>query len=246
MKLDFQPVAYGTDLIPAAAALNLPDTDPGDLGPGRGVQTYLVHVAKAPSDIELSICGGLIAHYRDRGNVKVELRKLGGASQTGERETLAAADRSVPPDGKEHTVKLAVKEPGLYQLAVNDGMDRTQVKIKTDLPLVVPSTADAPMNKHHGMWMMYFYVPKGTKMIGLFGGEHGEVQDSQHRTVFWLNGRKPNFYGVEVPDGQDGKVWRVRYGRGDVRLLTVPPYFALAAKQLLLPAEVVEKDRSKK
>jgi len=37
----------------------------------------------------------------------------------------------------------------------------------------------------------------------------------------------------------------MRHGRGEVRLLTVPPYFAPTAKQSLLPAEVAGKDGAK-
>ena len=84
--------------------------------------------------------------------------------------------------------------------------------------------------------------PRGTKTVGFFGGEHGEICDSAERAVFWLNGREPNFYAVDVPEGEDGKLWQVRYGRGAVRLLTVPPYFALTPGQLLLPEEVVTQD----
>lgn len=246
VELKFEPVKYSAELVPAADALGLKDSGPGELGAGRGVQTFLTFVEKAPAEVELAVTGGLIAHYRDRGNVKIELTQLGGASETGEKETPVATDRSVPPDGKAYTVKFAVKQPGLYRITASDGMDRTQVRMRSELPFTVPSTGDAPMNGHHLQWMMYFYVPKATKVIGLFGGEHGEVQDSQNRTVFWLNGRKPNFYAVDVPAGQDGKLWRIRFARGDVRLLTVPPYFAPTAKQLLLPKEVVEKDGGKK
>ena len=242
VKLAFEPVKFSDNLVPATP-LKLPAADAGDLGPGRGVQTYLVHVEKGPRTIELKATGGLIAHYRDRGNVKVALWKLGGSSATGEKETLVAEDRSAPPDGKEHAVKLTARDAGLYRLTVSDGMDRTQVKLPADLPVVIPSTEAAPMNAHHGQWMGYFYVPKGTKVIGLFGGDHGEVQDSRNRTVFWLNGRKRDYYAVPVPEGQDGKAWRVRYGKGDVRLLTVPPYFAPTPGQLLVPAEVAERDK---
>ena len=98
------------------------------------------------------------------------------------------------------------------------------------------------MNANYRHWMGYFYVPKGTKAIGLFGGRHGEVRDSHDRPHFWLNGREPNFYSVPVPPGEDGKVWRVRYAKGAIRLLTVPPCFAITPAGLLLPREVVEKD----
>lgn len=87
-----------------------------------------------------------------------------------------------------------------------------------------------------------FSVPKGTKVVGLHGGGHGEIHDSAGRPGFWLNGREPNFYSVPVPEGQDGALWHIRYGRGPVRLLTAPPCFALTAEELLLSREVVESD----
>jgi hypothetical protein len=244
-KLEFKPVAFSADLV-GAGKLKLPEVPPGTFGAGRGRQTFYTRVDAVPATIELQVTGGLIAHYRDRGNVRIGLTKLGGASQTGERETLVAEDRSVPPDGKEHTVKLAVKESGLYRLTLDDGNDRTLMEWKSPLPLTIRSASDEPMNATYAdPWLLYFYVPRGTKVIGLFGGEHGEVRDSAGRPVFWLNGRPPNYYSVDVPDGEDGKLWSIRYGRGSVRLLTVPPCFARSAAELLLPAEVVGKDAAR-
>ncbi|MDQ3814673.1 MAG: DUF4838 domain-containing protein [Armatimonadota bacterium] len=241
-ELTFQPIAFSEELV-SAAPLKLPDVTPGEFGPGRGRQTFYTRIEQTPATIELKITGGLIKHYRDRGNVRLQLWKIGGASQAGERETLVAEDRSVPPDGNEHTVTLKVPEPGLHKLTVDDGKDRTLVKWNSPLPLTIKSTQNEPMNDAYAdLWMLYFYVPKGTKIIGLFGGEHGEVCDSAGRPVFWLNGREPNYYGVPVPDGEDGKLWHIRYGRGSIRLLTVPPYFARTASELLLPAEVVTRD----
>jgi hypothetical protein len=152
-------------------------------------------------------------------------------------------DRTVPPDGNEHVVKLAIKEAGLFKIAIDDGNDRTLVKWVTNTPMTVKSTTADPMSASYtDYWMMYFYVPKGTKLVGFFGGEHGEIRDSADRPLFWLNGRVPNFYSVAVPDGEDGKFWRVKYGRGSIRLLTVPPCFARSPAELLLPAEVIRKD----
>lgn len=245
-KIDFKPVVYSDELVPAAP-LNLPaDVPLGTLGPARGKQIFYTRIDKVPADLKVLVTGGLIAHYRDRGNVKLDFWKLGGASQTGERETLAAQDRSVPPDGAEHAVTITVKEPGLYRLTLDDGSDRTLMKWDCPLPLTIRSTADAAMNKNYtDPWLMYFYVPKGTKLVGFFGGEHGEIRDSANRPLFWLNGREPGYYAVDVPDGQDGKLWSVRYGRGAVRLLTVPPCFARNTAELLLPAEVVTRDSAK-
>ena len=107
-ELNFTPVEYSSDLIPASR-LNLGEMDSGDHGPGRHEQTFFTLVEKPPATIELQIIGGLIAHYRNRGNVRVELWKVGGASQTGEQETLVMQDRTTPPDGMERTIKLTAK-----------------------------------------------------------------------------------------------------------------------------------------
>jgi hypothetical protein len=245
VEINFQPVVFGDELV-SAAPLKLPEVQPGNFGAARGRQQFFTYVAKAPASIELKITGGLIEHYRDRGKVRLELHKLGGASQTGERETLVAEDRSAPPDGKEHAAVLTVKEPGLYRLTINDGNDRTLVQRNCALPLTIRSDADHPMNENYtDYWRLYFYVPKGTKALGFFGGEHGEIRDSAGRPLFWLNGRPQNYYSVAVPDGEDGKLWSIRFGRGPLRLLTVPPYFARTAAELLLPVEVVARDAAK-
>jgi hypothetical protein len=125
---------------------------------------------------------------------------------------------------------------------VSDGNDRTLVKWPDAPPLTWRSDEVKPMNGSYGQWMGYFYVPKGSQTIGFFGGEHGEIRGAEDRPQFWLNGKQPNFYSVAVPAGQDGKVWKVRFVRGSLRLLTVPPYFARTPQELLLPKEVVEKD----
>jgi hypothetical protein len=148
----------------------------------------------------------------------------------------------VPPDGVQRTVKLTAKEAGLYRIAVSDGGDRTDVQWPAEQAMTLHSSHDAPMNDTHVQWTLYFYVPKGTKEIGLFGGGHGEVRDSDNRPHFWLNGREPNYYSVPVPAGQDGRLWSVRSGRGAIRLLTVPPCFAATPQGLLLPKEVLAKE----
>ena len=240
--LDFTPVEYSDDLVPASK-LDLPPVERGELGAGRHEQIFHTFVEQVPATIELTVTGGLITHYRDRGNVRVELWKIGGASQSGQRQTLVATDRSVPPDGSERTVKLSPNQTGLHKLVIQDGGDRTRVTWPAGQRIAIPSSLREPMNPNYSSWMLYFYVPEGTKVIGLHGGGHGEVHDAAGRPVFWLNGREPNFYSVAVPDGQDGKPWRIRYGRGAVRLLTVPPYLARSTDELLLPREVVERPR---
>ncbi|HYW79616.1 MAG TPA: hypothetical protein VE890_08565, partial [Thermoguttaceae bacterium] len=205
-------------------------------------QVFYTFVEQVPALIELEITGGLITHYRNRGNVRVALWKIADAGPDDQGPTLVATDRSVPPDGVQRTVELSPKEPGLYKIVIQDGGDRTQVTWPVGQRVTIRSSRQEPMNPNYSNWMLYFYVPKGTKVIGLHGGGHGEVQDSTGQPLFSLNDRQANFYSLPVPKGQDGKPWRIRYGRGAIRLLTVPPYFARSVDELLLPSEVVASD----
>lgn len=238
-----KPVKYSEELVLARRLALSETTALGELGPGRGKQTFYTVADAGRTSLQLQITGGLIPHYRDRGNVRVQLWKIGGESATGERETLVHTDRTVPPDGQEHTITLTMPGTGLYRIDITDGGDRTLVVWPEGQPMTIRSMVDDPMNKRHHSWMMYFYVPKGTKVVGFHGGQHGEIHDSAGRAVFWLNGRQPDFYTVTVPEGEDGTFWYVRYGRGAIRLLNVPPFFARSAEELLLPREVVDMDR---
>ena len=54
---------------------------------------------------------------------------------------------------------------------------------------------------------------------------------------------KPGYFKVPVPPGQDGRLWSFRTTSGYRTLMTVPPCLARDARELLLPAEVIEADR---
>lgn len=232
-QLDFEPVPFSDDLVPARE-LNLSPVKPGELGAGRGEQTFFVWIDDPQSPLELKITGGLIAHYRDRGNVRIDLWKVGGPSETGERETKVAHDAGVPPDGEEHTVRLAARDRGLHKLTVNDGNDMTRVAWAPGTPVSLRSSLEEPLNLS-GRWSLYFYVPRGTKVVGLFGGGAGQVLDPDGKSAFVLDRRKPGYYSFPVPPGQAGQLWKIQQASGAVRLLTVPPYLARSAAELLLP-----------
>ncbi len=240
VELDFEPIAFSESLV-SARGLNLEDGRSGTDARGRGVQTFYVRIDQVPYEIKLRITGGLIAHYRDRGNVRVNLWKLGGASETGEQETLVAEDRSVPPDGIQRLVTLTVKEAGLYKITVADGGDLTTVSWPTGTPISFKSSLAEPI-KTNGRWSLYFYVPRGTKVIGLFGGSAGTVHSPDGQTALSFDRAQAGYHSVPVPPGNDGKLWKVHHAAGAIRLLTVPPYLARSGEELLLPKEVVARD----
>ena len=53
------------------------------------------------------------------------------------------------------------------------------------------------------------------------------------------------WFQVKVPEGQDGRLWKFENTHGRRQLVTVPPYLAISADDLLLPKEVVEADGAK-
>ena len=246
---DFQPVAYSPVLKPAARYLPLSGDASPPLDSGfdsRGTQNLLTWTGEPGQTVEIALTGGLADAPKERKNIGVELIKLGGTSIEGDVDTVVASDQRTPADGREHVLRLTTGEPGVYLLRINDGGDRTRVRWLGTLPLGFPSTLDQPANQTHPQWGAYFYVPKGTRRIGLHGGEHGEVLDPEGRAHFWFNGRQRGFYAVEVPEGQDGRFWRVRYMRGPLNLLTVPPYFVRSPKEALLPIDLLEQVKEPK
>lgn len=239
-KIDFELARFSGDLVPAGP-LRLPAVRPGETGAGRGQQTFFTWVDRAPGTIELRVTGGLIAHYRDRGNVRIALWKVGGVGTSGERETKVAEDRSVPPDGAEHVVRLAAQEPGLHKITLSDGNDMTRAAWPPGTPFTFRSSMDEPINQS-GRWSLYFYVPRGTQVIGLLGGGSGRIVDPAGKPALRLEGRKPGYHSLAVPPGLDGKLWKIEQASGAVRLLTVPPCLARSGDELLLPSEVVRRD----
>lgn len=248
ITVDFQPVGYSPVLRPGNRyRLPTDDAKPAQdiVFDSRGVQNLLTWTDQPGQTVELALTGGLAEDRTERRNLQVELTKLGGTSIEGDVNTVVATDQSIPADGKEHRLRLTTGEPGVYLVRINDGGDRTRARWTGALPLSFASTLDQPANQSHRQWAAYFYVPKGTRRIGLHGGEHGEVLDPEGRAHLWLNGRERGFYTVEVPEGQDGRFWQARYVRGALNLLTVPPYFTRHPREAVLPIDLLEQVKVK-
>jgi len=239
--LDFQPRQFSEDLAPARG-LRLKTARKAYLGVQRGqhVQRLYTWVERAPAEIKLEVTGGLIAHYRNRGNVRLALHSPKAVSN--DALYLVATDESTPPDGNPHEVVIKTPYPGLHWLEVRSGGDRSRVKfVDSGMPCTVETHKFAP-----GMqWSAYFYVPKGTRMVGGYAGDpRGKILDGDGKVIYrYEDLDKPGHFSVPVPSGQDGRLWRFEATRGNRLLLTVPPCLAETADELLLPKEVVEADK---
>jgi len=231
--LDFTPVAYTTDLVPATP-LKLPEAKPGSAGVySRGTRTYFTWVEKEPATLELKARGGLV--YGVRGNAKLDLFPLL------EPEGKAVAHAEVPPDKSEQPVTMKTAFAGLHRVEVTDSGAGTAVTWADGVPMTILSSPDVPADLH-GRWTMCFYVPKGAKVIGGFSSGPGNLLDPAGKKAHEFDA-KAGYFSVPVPAGQDGKVWTFASTAGKRLLMTVPPCLARSPQELLLPAEVVKADK---
>ena len=237
VDLDFEPVIFDdTTLIDPEEPDDAREPPPGAAESGRGGRSWFTVVEKVPATLKLLVTGGLIEHYRDRGNVKIQLWKLGGASATGEAETLVAEDTSVPPDGLERKVIFAPGEPGVYRIDLDDGRDLTRVTWPTGQLMSWKMSLDDFPDMISGRWTLYAWVPPGTKKIGLYSATTaGELHFPDGKKALDLTSEGGRFLSIDVPAGSDGQYWKFQDVGGRVSLLTIPPFLARRPAELVLP-----------
>jgi hypothetical protein len=235
--LDFSPVQFSDELVPATP-LKLSSAKTGDFKMLRGTQDFYTWVSSTPATIALLASGGAI--YQDRGAVTFTLYPAG------EAEGKAVAEASAAPDKQMHDVKLQTKYSGLQRIQVADGSAGTSLSWPDGTPMTVESSLDHPTHFAGGRWTMYFYVPKGTKVVGGYRNARGTLLDGDGKAVVKFNAEdNPGYWSTPVAPGQDGKLWQLSSISGQVMLMTVPPYLARSAAELLLPKEVVIADAAR-
>ncbi len=233
--LDFTPVAYSNKLVPVAA-LKLPQVPQGNAGIYlRGVRDFWTWIDQEPAALKLTGRAGII--YPNRGPAKVDLYPLA------EVESKAVAHFEIPPDKGDHVVELKTRFAGLHRIEVSDGTQGTLISWADGMPMTIVSSQEQPA-KLFGRWHLYFYVPKGTKIIGGFSEGEGFVLNPAQKTVHTF-GDKPGYFSIPVPEGEDGRLWSFKHCAGNRFLMTVPPCLARDASELLLPEEVVKNDSGK-
>jgi hypothetical protein len=234
-ELDFTPRKFGTDLVPATP-LRLATVCPGRRPDTfRHSQTVYTWIDGEKQSLPIKVTGGLIPHYRDRGNVNFALYAAAEATLD-----PVDTDRSVPPDGVERGITLTSPYTGLHRLEWSDGGDRTQVILPAERPFTLCSTIENPM-RLQGQWSLCFYVPPGTRTVGGYATETtGVVLDADGNERFSFAGMPhADYFSIPVPPGKDGTLWTFSECTGNRMLMTVPPYLAPTPDDLLLPADIV-------
>jgi hypothetical protein len=257
--LTWTAVTYSQRLVPlpASATTALPDHKAPPPATAvfrdRGQRRFHVWINQASATLHLNVTGGLIAHYRDRGHVKIKLYAVDASS-----ERLVAINEAVPPDGQAHEVTLQTDTPGLHRLEIADGGDATQVVFEPGENVVLEMGRDQVPSRF-GRWTLYFYVPPGTPVVGGYRTGVGRIEDAKGQVryqatqadgadYFTIQTPEPDqdaaadHFTIQTPEEPDGQVWRCAGCAGAWRLMTVPPYFAHRPQTLLVPAETLKTD----
>jgi hypothetical protein len=230
--LDFEPVSFSLKLVPATA-LKLGAVSKGNAGLYlRGVRDFWTWIDHEPATITLTGQAGII--YTSRGNAKVDLYPVA------EAESKAVAHFEIPPDKTDHHIAFKTSFPGLHRIEVSDATQGTRITWNDGMPMTLVSSQEHPAQLY-GRWHLYFYVPKGTKIIGGFSDGSGSLLNPTGKEAHRFPD-KPGYFSIPVPAGSDGQLWSFKNSSGNRFLMTVPPCLARNASELLLPEEVVAKD----
>jgi len=248
----FVSVEFSRKLVPAAARLKLPAAPLGSFPTvPQDHQQYYIWVPEGAGGLELKIrvqkvWANRMPKISLYSPLEVTLPPASGAG------AAIATDESYKPDGKEYPITLNTPHPGLHRIESLDGGDYTRIAWPAGMPVTIESGIDTPDVTSHfrGAWTMYFYVPKGTKLVAGWASRvanwaprvSGKLLDAEGREVLDFGKGEDGWFKVPVPEGQDGRLWKFVDSQGQRLLMTVPPYLARSAEELLLPAEVVQAD----
>ena len=234
--LDFNILEFDHDnLVPVAGQIELPEVSTGTIGrysSSRGSNRAFTWLEEG-QELRLRIKGGTI--FGNRGPVLVSL------TSPLEATTEDVAFIEVPADGEYHEVVMTSPYAGLHELSWSDGSDRTHLLWEEGQPMTLHVGLRGSYS-FQSRSSMYFYVPEGTDVVGGYMSHQSDAEiRAPDGTVIegWENpDANDGYFSIPVGEGQDGGLWRIYNHKGyALRLLSVPPYMARNASELMLPAE---------
>ncbi len=179
--------------------------------------------------VELTSKSGML--YTDKGNAYLDVLPADS--------DVPIATHTLLADKTEYVLPVSVPEKGLYRIRLRDNKGGTRLTWPIDLRMT-ESKPEAQYEESTSAIKHYFYVPKGTTVLGGFknwaGGTivdpDGEIYDPDYLSYF----------SIAVTPEKAGKLWHFNQCY-QCTLQTVPPYLFYDEQQVILPAEVVEADR---
>jgi hypothetical protein len=224
-QADFHVTRFEEELVPLSAT----SSGAAQAITTRGELELSAVFADPAKPLALTVTSGMFGPERTLGKAYIELRRDG--------EKVASFD--VPQDKKPHVVSLRAPKAGTYRIVIRENKRGASLEWPFGAPVAIVSGEGTPAD-FHGRWNGWFYVPRGTKVVGGYSGGVGFVRDASGRVLLELP-VKPDHFRVEVPAGQDGKLWRFEKSAGIRLLMTVPPYLFRAQAEAIVPRSLSTK-----
>jgi hypothetical protein len=246
-RLSFETISYSDDLVPVTPLLKEKDYPVGEFGISDKRSLFYTWADSEGSEwkIKLTNVRGPKPNAREPKPRLLRVELWSAADLLGE----APVDQQIieVPMGETGEVVLKSANKGLHWVSlvgpeVGDILDLDETKLWT-----VTSVPDAPVQMMPRMvprGAFYFYVPEGTRILGMWIDGEGVLKDPDGNVVKELV-KQDSYLKFDVPENMDGKFWKFDNWRGRPLLLTAPSYFASTPELLLLPREVVEADALK-
>jgi hypothetical protein len=240
----FVGVEFSKELVPALPRLALPKVQPGSFpSEAQDRQRYYLWAPEGRTiDLKVTV--------KKRWANRAPKLELFSPLEVTLNPVVVREDYQ--PDGQERHFALRTPHPGLHRIETYDGGDYTRITWPAGMPVSVESGIDTPdvTSQFRGPWTLYFYVPKGTRLIGGWASRvanwapriSGKLLAPDGRELLDFAKLEDGFFKVEVPPGTDGALWRFEQNLGQRLLMTVPPYLARTGEELLLPREVIAAD----
>lgn len=263
--VEYTPVSYSPDLVPATG---LELGDPPRLAPGDFIRNNILYTWVREAGEPIHFTGRINFLKGALRTGRVLLQKVNSAADgesswqeglngyvdefAGESENaveqtemIAESIAEIQPVQDMQKLTLIPKQTGLYRIIVENGV-KYGVELDWDgnLPMVHETTDTHSLQIRHRV-ARYFYVPKGTGHVAGFIQRGGVVLDAKGIKVFQADASNGAYFNIPVEDGMDGKLWTIHGAYITPRLLTVPPFLARSASELMLPREVVAADSAK-
>ena len=208
----------------------------------RGKNNFDAWIESSALTLELTVRGGII--YDGYGDIRVSLYKIDSTQEPLSPEKLVDEIEVANLQGTTHPIRLQASEGGLHRIVLRDRTAGAKLSWDGDVRITVSTDPSEHTNFYAGK-VMYFYVPTGTPRLGFYARNNGHSGDGRvyagETEVFDFSGKQEDYFSIDVPEGQDGKIWRLE--NGYFELLTVPAQIALHPDELLLPAAVVNSDQ---
>lgn len=226
----FTPTSFSATLRPLPASLAGTNTLRGSYGYRRDPMRAYVWFNQ-PGSLTMQITAGMVGEGRN----PTAIAGLRLYDPTGK---LVSASPLVLTDLQPHDVSVTSVGTGLHALEIFEGARGASAKWDAGPPVTFPATG-----KGFSFKDMVFYVPKGTKDVAGYAFRLA-LQDSSGKLVYKPKEDAGTYFCVPVAPGQDGRLWRA--SAANLILMTVPPYLACSASELLLPEEVIATDSANK